>query len=382
MSSLTTEKMVGIGAGVLVVTLAGIGGVFYNKHKDSEAAEQKQIGLAVAAAEPITQKVYNSKSQIKFAIGKYHAKYGKKWRKATAADWTNPAFQAALVQAHQAGLLEEPLEKAHQAGKGWALLEEPLVCSDVLFVAEGRVQIDGAYVVEVGFNGSQRLRGVYPAMNKKTQVAWTTEAPVLSNNWTVEQVSKQSTLYINAPCLFVKYAADAASARVFYKKNMDSEAADHSIKFAIGKYHNDDTYDKGWRMATAADWVNPKFQAKLVQAHQAGGGWALLEEPLVCDNVLYVAEGPVRIDGAYVIEVGHNWSESQELRGVYPAMNHRTDVAWTTTEPALGNTWTVVQVSTYDNVPCLFVRDLPESGGKKTRRRKGSRKQKRGTRKH
>ena len=146
-------------------------------------------------------------------------------------------------------------------------------------------------------------------------------------------------------------------ARVFYKKNMDSEAADHSIKFAIGKYHNDDTYDKGWRRATAAQWGDPAFQAKLVQAHREGGGWPLLEEPLVCDNVLYVAEGPVRIDGAYVIEVGHNWSKSQKLRGVYPAMNMTTQVAWTTTAPALGNTWTVAQASTYDNVPCLFVRD-------------------------
>ncbi len=94
---------------------------------------------------------------------------------ATSADWTDPAFQAALVQ-------------AHREGKGWALLEEPLLIPGSLCVAEGWVVIDGARVVEVGrnrFTFYQQLRGVYPAKNFDTMVAWTTTAPALGNNWTV-----------------------------------------------------------------------------------------------------------------------------------------------------------------------------------------------------
>ena len=147
------------------------------------------------------------------------------------------------------------------------------------------------------------------------------------------------------------------------------------VKFAIGKY--DKYYGDGWRQATAAELTNPAFQAALVQAHQARGGWPLLEEPLICNEGLCVAEGIVQIDGKYVVEVGH--TGSQQLRGVYPAMNRRTQVAWTTTAPALGNNWTVYECDGVD-YPCLFVKESA-SGGKKTRRRKASRKQKRGTRK-
>ncbi len=123
-------------------------------------------------------------------------------------------------------------------------------------------------------------------------------------------------------------------------------------KFAIGKY--DTTYPE-WRQATEADWTNPAFQAALVQAHQEGGGWALLEEPLKCDHVLFVAEGWVQIDGAQVVEVGVS---NLQLRGVYPAMNRATKVAWTTTAPALGSDWTVQAVKLAKNPPCLFLQVL------------------------
>jgi hypothetical protein len=126
-------------------------------------------------------------------------------------------------------------------------------------------------------------------------------------------------------------------------------------KFAIGKY--DTAYGDGWRRVTAAEWRNPAFQAALVQAHQEGGGWPLLEEPLVCNNRLCVAEGWVRIDGWAVFEVGYIYP-SQQLRGVYPAMNYDAKVAWTTTAPALGNTWTIFAWKPSDNPPCLFVQVL------------------------
>ena len=125
---------------------------------------------------------------------------------ATSADWTDPAFQAALVQ-------------AHREGKGWALLEEHLLITGSLCVAEGYVRIDGARVVEVGriarnrFTFYRQLRGVYPAKNFDTMVAWTTTAPALGNNWTVlawpdqsanPRVPAQWILFDETPCIYVQ----------------------------------------------------------------------------------------------------------------------------------------------------------------------------------
>jgi hypothetical protein len=174
------------------------------------------------------------------------------------------------------------------------------------------------------------------------------------------------------------------------------------LKVAIGRYTA--AYGDGWRRATEAEWRNPAFQAALVQAHREGGGWALLEEPLECNDRLFVAEGNVLINGAAVVEVGcfvygwwsasdecmrsetrladgtvvHEWTDGleinlfirigiQQLRGVYPAMMNSysrgssAPVAWTTTAPALGNKWVVeADIPEYrflDNPPCLFVHD-------------------------
>ena len=88
------------------------------------------------------------------------------------ADWTNPEFQKALVQ-------------AHQERNGWPLLEESLICTSQMYVAEGWVTIDGSIVVEVGYNANQILSNVYPAMNYRTKVAWTNTPPAFGNNWTV-----------------------------------------------------------------------------------------------------------------------------------------------------------------------------------------------------
>ena len=157
-----------------------------------------------------------------------------------------------------------------------------------------------------------------------------------------------------------------------------------SLEFAIGKYNKAQSYGKDWRMATEADWMNRAFQVALVKAHQKGGGWPLLEEPLICNRTLYVAEGFVMINGASVAEVGYNPRNPEEYNNflfhVYPAMNQDTQVTWTTLAPSAGANWTVARALTYSNPPCLFVKESA-SGGKKTCRRKGSRKQKRGTRK-
>lgn len=131
-----------------------------------------------------------------------------------------------------------------------------------------------------------------------------------------------------------------------------------ALRFKVGIY--DKTYP-GWHRATAADWKNSEFQKALVQAHQEGGGWPLLEEPLLCNTALNVEEGWARIDGERIVEVGYT-NGTQQLRGVYPAMNFGTEVAWTTTAPTLGDNWTVKNRIGLD-YPCLFVQDgnVPET---------------------
>ncbi len=127
-------------------------------------------------------------------------------------------------------------------------------------------------------------------------------------------------------------------------------------KFSIGRHKT--AYGDVWCMMTAAEWRDPAFQAALVQAHREGGGWPLLEEPLECTGALCVTEGYVLIDGDAVVEAGSALGSFQHLRGVYPAMNYRTKVAWTTTAPALGSNWTVAAWKPSENPPCLFVQVL------------------------
>ena len=176
-----------------------------------------------------------------------------------------------------------------------------------------------------------------------------------------------------------------------YKKFFQQPSVAPSLKFVIGKYYHEYS---NYRRVTEADWTNPAFQADLVQAHQDGGGWPLLEEPLECNTSLFVHGGAAMIDGAPVVEVQHNMSQPQQLRVVYPAMNLNTSVAWTTTEPALGKNWTVYAFNPVLNPPCLFVNGTastdvalpdaasPGGGSRRSRRHKWSkrtRKQKKGT---
>ena len=171
---------------------------------------------------------------------------------------------------------------------------------------------------------------------------------------------------------------------------IDSQVDSRGIKsnYAVGKYNGN---YKGWRRMTINEVNNDKY--RLLAAH-GETGWPLLEKPLECNGVLFVAEGSVRINKAYVTDVGFTFGKKHQLLDVYSAMDSetkvpwtdklvRTEVAWTTMDLALSNEWATTEIVPTINPPCLFVRDaaLPR-GGKKTRRRKGSRKLKRGTRKH
>jgi len=182
--------------------------------------------------------------------------------------------------------------------------------------------------------------------------------------------------------------------------------------FAVG-YHNT-TYN-GYRMVTKDDWINPKIQAAIVMAHQRDRGWPLLEKPLVCKGPLFVAEGYAKIDGATIIEVGHNYDSAspQKLNGMYSAVNNNSKKKWTEKPPMNNNSrkkliektpeknreqpamgpfnmepppwgWTVFETTAVrGNYPCLYVINDTAGGGKKTHRRKKSKRSKKvRTRKH
>ena len=76
-----------------------------------------------------------------------------------------------------------------------------------------------------------------------------------------------------------------------------------------------------------------------------------MEEPLLCNSVLCVAEGYVEVDGASIVEVGCNCE--QELRGRYPAMNIDTKAPWTIAAPSL-HRWDVKPWN-IRNSPCLYI---------------------------
>lgn len=129
-----------------------------------------------------------------YAIGQYNTTYPG-WHKAKETDWTNPAFQTELLN-------------AHKNGNGWELLQIPLICSGGLHVEEGPVQINGEYVAEVGFksNTNSHLNNVYSAAfsNSSGMVPWTTTPPTTGTNWTVQKVKVDNS----PPCLYIRNVAN------------------------------------------------------------------------------------------------------------------------------------------------------------------------------
>ncbi len=135
--------------------------------------------------------------QHDFAVGYGNKAYGQ-WRKLTAAEWIDPAWQSELVT-------------AHQQGGGWPLLEEPFECHGELHVAEGQVGIGDYCVTDVGHvdtmmwpQGPQprhSLRGVYPATHcSGTNIfTWNTTLPAVGSNWSVGIINahrSQPTLFV------------------------------------------------------------------------------------------------------------------------------------------------------------------------------------------
>lgn len=333
-SDLTTKEQVGIGVGIVgAVSLVGILGFFYyEKWKNLSNNSNSTLQVDSDSRAPEFQ-VNKLPGNINYAVGMYNRKYSG-WRQATQADWTNPTIQKELVE-------------ANQKDGGWPLLEEPLICNDVLWVTEGTAKINNQFVNEVGFNWGQQLQGVYSAMNSRTQVAWTTTAPALGNNWTVES----NTIKLNPPCLFINV-----------------------YTIAVGKYNN--TYS-GYHRATGSDWTNNTFKEELLKVHRENEGLPLLEAPLHCNLQLFVSDGWVLINNNLITETGFN--TAQQLINKYSATYMNPSAwGWELQEPSINDTWTIHKYKATMNPPCLFIRDAWKYGGrsKQTHRYKRSRKQK------
>ena len=129
-----------------------------------------------------------------------------------------------------------------------------------------------------------------------------------------------------------------------------------SIRVAVGKYNKD---YPGYRKVTMANWTNPAFQAALVQAHQQGGGWPLLERPLQYDSGLFVLEGQAMINDNYVVDTSWSNQLSYTLQTGFFPKNSATKTLWTTAPPTLNDIWTVntSSVPKAESSLCLFVKD-------------------------
>ena len=127
------------------------------------------------------------------------------------------------------------------------------------------------------------------------------------------------------------------------------------VAFAVGKGNK---HYVGYRILTAAEVKDAAVGARLLAAHASGGGWSLLEEPLLCIDALCVAEGFVQVDGACIAEVGYGairYDCKQHLCGRYPAMHKGTKVPWTAAAPSLKARWDVAPDDVGDR-PCLYIR--------------------------
>ena len=183
--------------------------------------------------------------------------------------------------------------------------------------------------------------------------------------------------FLNAPCLFILKTTKDAILRDNSNAAAATTAAAVKGNYAVGYYSG---MYKNWRRVTSAEWTNPEFQAALVQAHQAGSGWPLLEEPLKCTGILYVAEGCVYINGKAIIEVaGKN---SRELLNTHNILNNKySAILYNRNDPSIRisfndyllnktDKWTIGQnkaTNTY-NPPCLFIREAV-IGGRRTHRK-------------
>ena len=255
---------------------------------------------------------------LQFGIAKYNTHFKDGWRHATGEEWMTPQFQAALILDHITHM-------------GWKLLQNPLTCNDSLYVNEGEVNINGNNVVEVGFNLSQELRGVYPAMNFGTNVSWTKMQPKVDDTWSVVPKDINNTTEKNPPCLFVKEPI----------QNNPLEKELNNVNFAVG--HHGKLYAE-WEMILPSLLL--KHQNIIVATYLKNNGFVLLEKPFIFDNnILHFSRGQISSNGTFISR-NRNTNENYVINN----WDSIKDTNWTITK--------VKDLNTIKNNPYLFIRSL------------------------
>jgi hypothetical protein len=126
-----------------------------------------------------------------------------------------------------------------------------------------------------------------------------------------------------------------------------------SRSFLVG--HADRSYP-GFRKITAMDWQCDRvMRSLLLSEHLRYGGWQVLDDPLVANAFLCVAEGQCRIDAQPITMAEYRGILPVYVRGTWAAANYDTQVPWGAMPPPLDGQWTVFAID-IKNWPCLFVR--------------------------
>jgi hypothetical protein len=112
----------------------------------------------------------------------------------------------------------------------------------------------------------------------------------------------------------------------------------------------------GYRQMTRADLMDPECRQRWLTQHYQHSGWILLEQTVVVNASLCVAEGAILIVDSSVSAVDQKIGKTLFLRGVYAARTQKRGVAWTATPPPLDGAWSVDPYLISD-APCLFIVD-------------------------
>jgi hypothetical protein len=112
-----------------------------------------------------------------------------------------------------------------------------------------------------------------------------------------------------------------------------------------------------YRPLTQSEWTNRAIQARLLSEHERNGGWRLLEQPLVANHTLHVAEGCVKIENMFVTAVDHSDPKDFSIRSLYVVKLLGKSGDWTMKKPSLDVAWTCT-ANDLKGHPCLFIRSV------------------------
>ncbi len=132
-------------------------------------------------------------------------------------------------------------------------------------------------------------------------------------------------------------------------------------RFAVGVggsfYHH-------YRMLTLAEFQSSEARA-LLHFHHVHGGFPLLPPQLKCNFTLFVAEGRVKVGGAWIVQAGYSDTKSVlNQADAYVCFKYNSTFGgkepWTELTPTEAELThaTVFSFSSPDGYPCLFVHDL------------------------